>query len=602
MSEQEEAKRSKVEIIKEESVGLRGKILTELADTSTGDVSGETERLLKFHGTYHQDDRDLRKERKKLGLEKAYSFMVRNRIPGGKITATQFLGELQIADELGNQALRLTTRQSIQLHGVIKEDLWQTIHRINQIHLSTQSACGDVARNVCCCPAPLRFDSRRDQLQVWADRIADHVRPKTSAYREIWIEDLDSGERQKMVENRVESEDEPLYGKTYMPRKFKIGIALPDDNCIDVYSQDLGLLAIFDGETLLGFNVSVGGGMGTTPSNKNCFPALGKRLTFVRPEETLAIISAIMMVERDFGDRVDRKQARLKYLVHRWGIDQIKAKVEEYLPQAEALCGLPVGAVNRPLPAPHAADVTGHDDHMGWHAQGDGKWFLGLPIENGRVHDQGKLKLKSALQVLFTDLAPNARLTMQQNLLLCDIDERAKPEIDRVLAAYGVATVAQISATRRHSYACPALPTCSLAVTESERVMPSLIDEIERDVAELGLEGEQFTIRLTGCPNGCARPYNADIGLVGRSVDGKSGEGKYTIFLGGNLISTRLGTIYKDLVPLSRVASELKFAFECFKLHRHPGETLGDFFHRYGVEALQSYASAKMEELSSMAE
>ncbi|MCA9192555.1 MAG: NADPH-dependent assimilatory sulfite reductase hemoprotein subunit, partial [Planctomycetales bacterium] len=546
MSEQE-VKRSKVEFIKEESVGLRGKILTELAETSTGEVSGETERLLKFHGTYHQDDRDLRKERKKQGLEIAYSFMVRNRIPGGKITAGQFLGELQIADELGNQTLRLTTRQSIQLHGVVKENLWPTINRINQIHLSTQSACGDVARNVCCCPAPIRFDSRRDQLQAWADKIADHVRPKTNAYREIWIEDLESGERQKLVENRIEAEDEPLYGKTYMPRKFKIGIALPEDNCIDVYSHDLGLLAVFDGDLLLGFNISVGGGMGTTPSNKKCFPALGKRLAFAKPEETLAVISAIMMVERDFGDRADRKQARLKYLVNSWGIEAIKAKVEEYLPQAEALCDLPNGAIACPLPGPHPAEVTGHDDHMGWHPQGDGKWFLGLPIENGRVHDSGELRLKSALRALFHGLVPNARLTMQQNILLCDVEEANKSEINRILADHGVAMVEQMSATRRHAYACPALPTCGLAVTESERVLPALIDEIERDVAELGLATEQFTIRMTGCPNGCARPYNADIGLVGRSVDGKTGEGKYTIFLGGNLISTRLGIIYKDL-------------------------------------------------------
>ncbi|MCA9127140.1 MAG: NADPH-dependent assimilatory sulfite reductase hemoprotein subunit [Planctomycetales bacterium] len=597
MSEQE-VKRSKVEFIKEESVGLRGKILTELAETSTGEVSGETERLLKFHGTYHQDDRDLRKERKKQGLEIAYSFMVRNRIPGGKITAGQFLGELQIADELGNQTLRLTTRQSIQLHGVVKENLWPTINRINQIHLSTQSACGDVARNVCCCPAPIRFDSRRDQLQAWADKIADHVRPKTNAYREIWIEDLESGERQKLVENRIEAEDEPLYGKTYMPRKFKIGIALPEDNCIDVYSHDLGLLAVFDGDLLLGFNISVGGGMGTTPSNKKCFPALGKRLAFAKPEETLAVISAIMMVERDFGDRADRKQARLKYLVNSWGIEAIKAKVEEYLPQAEALCDLPNGAIACPLPGPHPAEVTGHDDHMGWHPQGDGKWFLGLPIENGRVHDSGELRLKSALRALFHGLVPNARLTMQQNILLCDVEEANKSEINRILADHGVAMVEQMSATRRHAYACPALPTCGLAVTESERVLPALIDEIERDVAELGLATEQFTIRMTGCPNGCARPYNADIGLVGRSVDGKTGEGKYTIFLGGNLISTRLGIIYKDLVPLSRVASELKPAFECFKLHRQTDESLGDFMARYGVEAIQAFANDQAPELS----
>ncbi|HRA90110.1 MAG TPA: NADPH-dependent assimilatory sulfite reductase hemoprotein subunit, partial [Planctomycetaceae bacterium] len=376
--------KSNVELIKESSVGLRGNILTELTDSSVDHVADDTTKLLKFHGTYQQDDRDLRKLRRKEGLDKAYSFMVRNRIPGGKITAAQFLGELDIADELGNGTIRITTRQSIQLHGVVKQNLWGVIHRINEIKLSTQSACGDVTRNVCCCPAPLRQNGLRDQLQKLADEIAVHVRPKTRAYHEIWITDPDTGQREQVIEPPVEPEPDPIYGKAYLPRKFKIGLALCDDNCIDIYDNDLGLLGVTNGDTLIGFNVLTGGSMGTTPSKANCFPALAKRLTFVKTEHLLPIITAIILVQRDFGNRADRSQARMKYLIHNLGLPAFKAKVEEYLSQAEAICGVPDGTVPRPLPEPHPADVTQHNDHMGWHEQGDGKWFLGLPIENGR--------------------------------------------------------------------------------------------------------------------------------------------------------------------------------------------------------------------------
>ncbi|MCG6158103.1 NADPH-dependent assimilatory sulfite reductase hemoprotein subunit [Rubinisphaera margarita] len=578
-------KLSKVELIKEASVGLRGSIAAELADSATDRVEDATTKLLKFHGTYQQDDRDLRLSRRKEGLDKAYSFMVRNRIPGGKMTAAQFLGELDIADELGNGTIRITTRQSIQLHGVVKGNLWDVIHRINEIGLSTQSACGDVTRNVCCCPAPLRQDSLRDELQELSDQIAQFVRPRTGAYHEIWIRDLDTGESQQ-IDAVSESEPEPLYGNLYLPRKFKIGLALCDDNCIDVYDQDLGLLAVTEGDRLLGFNVLVGGGMGTTPSKKNCFPALAHRMAFVTREELFPVIAAIIMVQRDFGNREDRSQARMKYLIHNWGLPRFKAKVEEYLSQGEAYCNVPEGTVPRPLADPHRADVTGHDDHMGWHEQADGKWFLGLPIENGRVKDEGNLRLKTALRQLFSEHVPTARLTAQQNILLCDLDETQRPIIEQILAEHGVDTVGQISNVRRFSFACPALPTCGLAVTESERALPSVLSELEAELAEMGLAEEKFTIRMTGCPNGCARPYNADIGLVGRSVDGKTKEGKYTIFVGGNLIGTRLNVVYKDMVLRSEIVSELRPMLICFQENRKPGESLGDFCHRWGVESL----------------
>lgn len=597
MTADDESKKSKVEFIKEGSLGLRGSIAEELANDAA-DVSADTERLLKFHGTYFQDNRDTRKERRKQGLDKEYIFMVRNKMPGGKFTANQFLGELDIADQFGYGSLRLTTRQGIQIHGIVKGDLWKTIHRINELGLSTQSACGDVNRNVCCCPAPLRHNAIRDRLQALSDTIAQHLTPTTGAYRELWLQDPETGDRRKVVTQPAEAEPDPIYGKAYLPRKFKIGIALCDDNCTDVYDQDIGLLAVTEGDELLGFNVLVGGGMGTTPSDKRCFPAIGKRMAFIPFEHVLPVVTAIVLVQRDFGNRAERKQARLKYLIHNWGLPQFKAKVEEYLTQAEEICGVAQGTVPRPLAEPHPADVVRHEDHLGWHDQADGKCFLGLPIENGRVHDQGEMRLKSALRVILSRYQPTGRLTAHQNMLLCDLDPSWRADIEQILADHGVPTVEKISNVRRMTFACPALPTCGLAITESERAAPTLVAELEAEMLRLGLDAEKFGIHMTGCPNGCARPYNADIGIVGRSVDGKSGEGKYTVFLGGNLIGNRMNTIYKDLVPLSQIVTALRPVLLYFKQARQAGESFGDFCNRMGTEELLRYEQAYEAELA----
>ena len=435
--------KSKVEYIKEESRGLRGSIAEELVDDSDH-VSDASTKLLKFHGTYQQDNRDSRKDRRKQGLGKEYSFMVRNRMPGGKITAEQFLGELDIADEFGNGTLRITTRQGIQLHGVVKGNLWNTIHRINEIKLSTQSACGDVERNVVCCPAPLRHEGIRDRLQQYADDIADHLTPRTRAYHEIWLQDSETGEKERVAGPPDDGDADPIYGNAYLPRKFKTGIALCHDNCVDVYDQDAGLLAVTQGDVLLGFNVLVGGGMGTTPSDANCFPALAKRMAFIQPEHVLPVLTAIVLVQRDFGNRANRKQARMKYLIHNWGLRKFKAKVEEYLGAAESICG---GTVPRPLAEPDVAEVTRHEDHLGWHDQGDGNWFLGLPIENGRVHDQGELRLKTALREIFESFHPSGRLTAHQNILLCDLAPFARPIIDQILRDHSVPLVEDITKT-----------------------------------------------------------------------------------------------------------------------------------------------------------
>ncbi|MGV3485352.1 MAG: NADPH-dependent assimilatory sulfite reductase hemoprotein subunit [Planctomycetaceae bacterium] len=589
--------KTKVEYIKEGSLGLRGTIAEELANDAA-DVSEDAERLLKFHGTYFQDNRDTRKERRKQGLDKEFIFMVRNKMPGGKFTANQFLGELDIADQFGYGSLRLTTRQGIQIHGIVKGDLWKTIHQINVLGLSTQSACGDVNRNVCCCPAPLRQNGLRDRLQSLADTIAAHLTPRTGAYREIWLEDPENGDRRQVVTHPAEAEPDPIYGKAYMPRKFKVGIAMCNDNCTDVYDQDVGLLAVTEGDELLGFNVLVGGGMGTTPSDKRCFPAIGKRMAFIPFEHVLPVVTAIVLVQRDFGNRGERKQARMKYLIHQWGLPRFKACVEEYLSTAEEICGVANGTVPRPLAPPHAADVVRHEDHLGWHDQGDGKWFLGLPVENGRVKDEGSMRLKSALRVLLDRYQPAGRLTAHQNILLCNLDPTWRSDIETVLSEYGVPTVEQISNVRRMTFACPALPTCGLAITESERAAPTMVAELETELARLGLDAEKFGIHMTGCPNGCTRPYNSDIGIVGRSIDGKSGEGKYTVFLGGSLLGNRMNTIFKDLVPLSQITNVLRPVLMYFKQSRQSGESFGDFCHRMGTEELQRFASEYESQLA----
>jgi len=587
--------KSPVEFVKENSDGLRGAIVGELA-TSVEYVGKDAARLLKFHGTYQQDNRDTRKVRRRAGLDKEYIFMVRNRIPGGKITAEQSLGELDLADEFGNGTLRITTRQGIQLHGVIKANLWQTIRRINEIKLSTQSACGDVERNVVCCPAPLRHDGLRDQLQQLADQIAEHLRPRTRAYHEIWIQDPETGDKQRVVGPPRATESEPIYGTAYLPRKFKTGIALCDDNCIDVYDQDAGLLAVTKNGSLLGFNLLVGGSMGTTPSDDRCFPALAKRMAFITPGQVLPVLTAVVLAQRDFGDRTDRKQARLKYLIHNWGVPRFKAQVEAYLGEAERLCGFAVGAVPRILADPDPADVTRFEDHLGWHEQGDGSLFLGLPIENGRIKDEGSLRLKSALRVLFGGICRRARLTAQQNLLLCDLDPSSRPRIERILSEHGVATVERLSTVRRFAFACPALPTCGLAVTESERMMPTLISELEAELSRLGLSEARFSTHITGCPNGCARPYNCDLGIVGRSVDGKTGEGKYTLFVGGNQLGSRMNEVYRDLVPASRIVTELRPLLLFYRQGRSEGESFGDFCARMGTAKLGAYVAATAAE------
>jgi sulfite reductase (ferredoxin) len=567
---------SAVEKLKAESNYLVGQIPQDLAD-ATDHVSKDSTQLLKHHGTYQQDDRERRAEARLEGASKAkyYNFMVRTAIPGGRLTSDQLLAEIDLCDEVGNTTLRITTRQGLQLHGVLKTDLKRTIARINEVQLTTLAACGDVKRNVMCSPCPYNGDPVHGQMQSLADDFAERLKPQTMAYHQIWLTDGETGESQMVGGSKngaphraVDGVDpvEPIYGPTYLPRKFKIAIALPGDNSADIYSNDVGLLAICKDFNVVGYNVLVGGGFGVTPSAKKTFPAVAIPLCYVSASEVVDLVIAIMKVQRDFGNRADRKVARMKYLIHDWGISRFKDKVEEYFGGVLAPCK-PVG-------------VYGFNDGMGWHEQGDGRLFYGLNVENGRVKDTDTMRLKTALREICTTLRPPLRLTPHQGIIFCDIEPADRIRLEAILRSHGVPLSEDISSVRRWSMACPALPTCGLAVAESERILPSILDQMESELAQLGLENEVFTTRMTGCPNGCARPYNSDIGLVGKTKD------KYTIFLGGRVLGDRLNFIYKDLVPTDKVVPTLVPVFRLFQEGRHDGESFGDFCHRVGKDEL----------------
>jgi sulfite reductase (ferredoxin) len=640
MSDEKIKKPSPVEVAKVNSNYLRGTIVQELGDGNDSFTKANVQ-LLKHHGTYQQDDREARTARDGGGKSvKQYMFMVRSRIPGGRLTSDQLLAELDLGDECGNGTLRITTRQGLQLHGVIKRNLHQVIRRINEVQLSTLAACGDVERNIMCCPAPHYNDPVHEEMHGLAIELLRHIAPKSRAYHEIWLRDPDTGQdhlvgggpsggvptngnghadpshfdhghsghdrgtngntsngsasrrsdfnggnpsrgdsdwsarhgylpRQASAHGDLPDPVEPLYGATYLPRKFKTGIGLAGDNCIDIYANDLGLMAICDNFRIVGYNVLVGGGMGVVPSAAKTFPAVAKRMAYVRPDQVIEVAKSVIRVQRDFGDRSDRKTARLKYLINNWGLDRFKAKVEEYYGQK--------------LPEPHPDDVRGFDDHLGWHEQGDGRWFYGLNVENGRIHDTDQLQLKTALREICTKHRPGIRLTAHQSILFTDVAASDRGSFEEILRRHHVKLSDEISNVRRWSMACVAWPTCGLAITEAERALPSFIDHLEVELAKLGLSRDVFTLRMTGCPNGCARPYNCDVGLVGKAHD------KYTMFVGGRLLGDRLNFIYKDMVPTADVVATLMPLFAYFKQARQSGETFGDFCARRGAADLLSW-------------
>jgi sulfite reductase (ferredoxin) len=557
-------KRSAVEEIKENSRQLRGTIAEELAQEADH-FSEQNKQLLKFHGSYQQEDRDARKNRKRDGVGKHHMFMVRCKIPGGRLTAAQYLAVDELAGKYGNGTLRFTTRQGIQLHGVLKSHLRETIAGINHCLLSTLGACGDVERNVMACPAPLH-DGLHAQLQETAATLAAHLTPRSRAYHEIWLNGKPVGGSVDPAGANPGVDFEPLYGKVYLPRKFKTGLTLPEDNCIDIHAQDLGLLAIVKEGTIVGYNVLVGGGMGMTHGNANTFPHLARPICYVPVRAVVGTAEAVVKLFRDHGNRADRKRARIKYLVHDWGVEKFRDVLSEY-----------IGA---PLAEPLPIQVRDYDPHHGWQPQGNGKWFFGLSIENGRVKDDGPLRLRTGLRAIIERFQPALRLTPLQDILLCDLDAETRPEIERLLAEHGIAVPEQVTPVRRFSMACPAVPTCGLAISESERVLPHLLDELEVELKRLGLQDERLSVRMTGCPNGCARPYQSDIGIVGRSGE------KFTVFVGGRVLGDRLNFMLRDLVPQAEIVPLLVPLLENYKKDRQTGGSFGDWCQRQGLDNL----------------
>ncbi len=544
-----------VERVKLESAGLRGPLAADL-ESSDAFLSDAGKVLIKFHGSYEQTNRDQRG-----AAVKEYSFMIRSKLPGGKLTAEQYLAHDDIASAYGNGTLRVTTRQGIQFHGVIKSDLRNTIRALNHKLVTTFGACGDVVRNVMCCPAPT-CDPQRLIVQGIADALSAATLPRTRAYHQIWIDG----------EALVNDEEDKLYGQTYLPRKFKSAIAYAGDNCVDIFTNDAGLIALFDdANTLIGFNVVAGGGMGVTHNNEETFARLADVVGFVAPEHAVDVIKAIVTVHRDFGDRTNRKHARLKYVLHEWGVEKFKAELRSRVPFV----------IHEPRPMPEFKV----EDHLGWNDVGDGTWYVGLPIDSGRIADHGANRLRSGLRQIISQFNLSVRLTPQQNILLAGVRAEDRAAIDALLKEYGIVTVDAITGLRRNSLACPALPTCGLAITEAERVLPHMIEDLEGLLEETGLIQEPVVMRVTGCPNGCARPYVAELALVGRSLN------KYVIYLGGNAIGTRLARPFLDVVPIDKLRPTLKPVFEHFRDERNGSESFGDYCDRVGFDYLKTLTS-----------
>jgi sulfite reductase (NADPH) hemoprotein beta-component len=544
------------ERLKLESRYLRGSIAEGLADRTTGAIGEDDNKLLKFHGSYQQDDRDLRDERRRQKLEPDYQFMVRVRLPGGVLTPRQWLDLDRLAASYARSGLRITTRQTFQFHGIAKEHLREVIGGIDATGLSTLAACGDVVRNVVCSVNPL-LSAAHAEVYDWAQRITRHLEPHTTAYKELWID-----KREHTTDGAQDSE--PLLGRTYLPRKFKIGIAVPPYNDVDVFTQDLGLIAILDEQgRLAGFNLAPGGGMGATAGNPATYPQLGDLVGFVEPAQVLDACWHAIAVQRDFGDRGERLHARLKYTIDDRGLAWYRDELQSRL--------------DFPLQPPRAYRFEHNGDRYGWIEGTDGRWHLTLQIPSGRLLDSAGRPRQTGLREIARVHAGEFRMTCDQNVIVAGVAAQDRAAIDALVERHGLDDYRGASGLRQHAVACVALPTCGLAMAESERYLPAILQRLETLLDRHGLRDEPIHFRMSGCPNGCSRPYLGEIALVGRAV------GRYDLRLGADHRGERLNAIYRENIDEAAIVAALDELFARFAAEREPGERFGDFVARTGV-------------------
>tara|TARA_Y100000590_G_scaffold239337_1_gene269187 strand:- start:8864 stop:10564 length:1701 start_codon:yes stop_codon:yes gene_type:complete len=541
---------SKVEQVKNDSDYLAGKIASQLQNSKSFFEENEIQ-LLKFHGTYQQFDRDTATELKQKGLEKEFSFMIRTRIPGGILDYNQYIELDSLANQFSNSSLRITTRQTFQFHGVLKKNLKKTISNISKMLITTYGACGDVVRNVTTIAAPIK-DIIHEKLRKDAEKISSNFVPKSTSYGQIWI----NGEKYEYKKK------EPLYGKCYLPRKFKIGITIPEDNSVDVLTNDIAIFLIHKNSKVLGYNIAIGGGLGMTHNKPETFPYLAKPVLFCKPDYLENILEEIIKIQRDFGDRTNRKHARLKYLVEEKGTDWFKKKIEKEL--------------KNNFDIPKKINNLKVIDHLGWHEQGDGKWYIGIFIPSGRIKDDKNIKIKSGLRDIIKTFKPSVILSTDQNIFLGDIQEKNKDLINKILKKNLI--VNEITKINRWFLACPALPTCGLALAEAERVRDSLVNKIDKILLKHNLSDEKISIRITGCPNGCARPYAGDIGIIGRTPN------HYALYTGGDFEGSRLNRKIVDKVSYENLVLALEQLFIFFKKNKINKEGFGDFCNRVGTD------------------
>lgn len=543
------------EYLKTDSDYLRGTIKEGLDSSVTGSFSDGDQQLIKFHGFYQQDDRDLRNERKEQKLEPLYSFMLRARVPGGVCTPKQWLGVDEIASTLtSSNSIRLTTRQTFQYHGIPKRNLKTIIQGLDREALDSIAACGDVNRNVMCNPNPVESKLHAQAYEV-AKKLSDHLLPHTRAYAEIWLDE------EKLLTTEDETV-EPVYGKTYLPRKFKMAVAVPPDNDVDVYTNDLGFIAVAENGELVGFNLTAGGGMGSTHGEVETFPRLADDFGFIKTEDVMKFAEAVMTVQRDWGNRTNRKRSRLKYTIVDHGYEKFKAEVEvragvKFEPKRDVVIG-------------------DRGDRYGWGEGVDGKWHLTLFIESGRIKDMPGKSLQTGMREIAKIHKGDFRMTSNQNMIIAGVAPEDKATIEGLARKRGL--LGQVlTQTRGHSIACVALPTCPLAMAEAERYFPEFIDHIDALQAKNGISDQAIVVRMTGCPNGCARPFAAEIGLVGKAP------GRYNLYLGANFEGTRLNKMYRENIQEAEILAELDALFARYAIERNAGETFGNFTVRVGV-------------------